>query len=50
MSYRRNPVSEEDNAEQKASYAALLQNLGRASFEEIEQALAEREQLSLKRG
>jgi hypothetical protein len=37
-------------AEQKASYAALLQNLGQASFEEIEQVLTEREKVAPEQG
>ncbi|MGC1378091.1 MAG: hypothetical protein WA821_17815 [Anaerolineales bacterium] len=30
-------------AEQRAAYTALLQNLGQASFDEIQKAMAERE-------
>ena len=36
-------VPEQEMARQRASFAALLQNLGQASFDEIEAVLAERE-------
>jgi hypothetical protein len=36
-------VPEEQVAQQRASFTALLQNLGQASFDEIESVLAERE-------
>ncbi|RME89780.1 MAG: toxin-antitoxin system HicB family antitoxin [Anaerolineae bacterium] len=35
---------------QRAAYTALLQNLGRASFEEIRQVLDEREEVEPERG
>jgi hypothetical protein len=37
-------------AEQKAAYTALLQNLGQASFDEIQKALAERETVQAESG
>jgi hypothetical protein len=37
-------------AEQKASYTALLQSLGQASFDEIERVIAEREQVEPEKG
>lgn len=39
-------VPEEEAQRQQACFAALLQNLGQASWEEIESALAERESAS----
>ncbi len=50
LAYTVQALPEKAIAEQKASYSALLQNLGRASFEEIEQALAEREQVEPEEG
>lgn len=43
MAYNVQPVPEKVIAEQRAAYSALLQSLGRASFDEIQQALAARE-------
>jgi hypothetical protein len=37
-------------AQQRASYAALLQNLGQASFDEIEKVMAEREKVEPEEG
>jgi hypothetical protein len=37
-------------AEQKAVYAALLQNLGQASFEQIQQVLDDREEVAAEDG
>ena len=43
-------VPQEAIAEQRASYVALLQRLGQASFEEIEAAMAEREETEAEEG
>jgi hypothetical protein len=43
MIYTVQPVPEAAVREQRAAYAALLQNLGPASASEIERAMAERE-------
>ena len=43
LAYMVQAVPEEAVAQQQASFTALLQNLGQASFDEIESALAERE-------
>ncbi|RLT45568.1 MAG: toxin-antitoxin system HicB family antitoxin [Chloroflexi bacterium] len=43
LAYTIQPVSEQAVREQRASYTALLNSLGTASFEEIEETLAERE-------
>jgi len=48
--YAVQTVPEKVIAEQKASYAALLQNLGQASFDEISQAMAEREEIEPESG
>ena len=41
--YTVHPVSAETIAHQRASFTALLQSLGQASFAEIEAVMAERE-------
>jgi len=41
--YRVEPQSEEDVSHQSEEFAKLLQQLGQASFQEIEAVLAERE-------
>ncbi len=46
LTYTVQTVSEKAIAEQKAAYAALLQNLGQASFIEIQQAMGEREEVA----
>jgi hypothetical protein len=43
LAYNVQPVPDRVVAEERAAYSALLQTLGRASFEEIQQALAARE-------
>jgi hypothetical protein len=43
-------VPEKARAEQRASYAALLNSLGHASFDEIEQVMAEREPVAPDKG
>lgn len=43
LAYNVQAVSEKVVAEERAAYSALLQTLGRASFDEIQQALAARE-------
>jgi hypothetical protein len=43
FSYRVEAVSPEEQERQRESFAALRQQLGRASADEIERALAERE-------
>lgn len=43
LAYTSQAVPEEAIREQRATYNALLQGLGQASFEEIETVLAERE-------
>ena len=43
LAYTVQAVPEEQVVQQRASFTALLQNLGQASFDEIESVLAERE-------
>ena len=43
IAYSVQSLPEKAIAEQKAHYTALLQNLGQASFDEIENAMAERQ-------
>jgi len=43
LAYNVQTVPEKVVAEERAAYSALLQTLGRASFDEIQQALAARE-------
>jgi len=43
LAYNVQAVPEKVVAEERAAYSALLQSLGRASFDEIQQALAARE-------
>ena len=43
LAYTVQTIPEKALAEQRTAYSALLQNLGRASFDEIEKALEERE-------
>ena len=50
LAYTVQAVSEKAVAEQRAAYTALLQNLGEASFEQIQEALAERENVPLEDG
>ncbi len=45
LAYTVQPVSERAIREQEASYTALLQSLGQASFAEIEELMAEREKV-----
>jgi predicted HicB family RNase H-like nuclease len=45
LAYTVQAVPEKAVAEQRATYTALLQNLGEASFEQIQEALAERENI-----
>ena len=50
LAYTVQAVPEKAVAEQRAAYTALLQNLGEASFEQIQEALAERESIPLEDG
>ena len=50
MSRRTKHLPDQAIAEQKASYTALLQSLGQASFDEIAQVLAERVQVEPEEG
>ena len=50
VAYTVQTAPEKAVAEQKAAYAALLQNLGQASFDEIQKALAERETVQAESG
>ncbi len=50
VAYTVQTMPEKAVAEQKAAYAALLQNLGQASFDEIQTALAERETIEPESG
>ena len=43
MAYTVRPMPASEAAEQRAAYAALLQGLGQASFEEVKAAMEERE-------
>jgi hypothetical protein len=43
LAYIVQPVPEQEVAQQQASFAAVLQSLGQASFDEIEAVLSERE-------
>jgi hypothetical protein len=45
LAYTVHPVPEESVAEQRASYTALLQSLGHASFDEIRALLRDREDI-----
>ncbi len=50
LAYTVQSLPEKAIAEQKASYTALLQSLGQASFDEIAHVLAEREKVDLDKG
>ena len=50
LAYMVQPVPAEAVAEQQASYTALLQSLGHASFDEIEAVLDEREEVDPEEG
>lgn len=50
LAYTVQAVPEKAVAEQRASHAALLQNLGETSFEEIEKTLDERQPAKPERG
>lgn len=50
LAYTAQPVPDKAIAEQRASYAALLNSLGHASFDEIEQVMAEREPVAPDKG
>ena len=50
LAYTVQAVPEKAVAEQRASYAALLQNLGEASFEQIQITLDERQPAKPERG
>ena len=50
LAYTVQAVPEKAVAEQRAAYTALLQNLGEASFEQIQEALAERENVPIEKG
>jgi hypothetical protein len=45
LAYTVQPSPEEAIGQQHASFAALLQSLGQATFDEIEDAMAEREEV-----
>jgi hypothetical protein len=47
LAYTVQAVPEKAIAQQRATYTALLQTLGEASFNQIEQAMAEREEVPL---
>lgn len=49
LAYTVHPVPASEVAEQRAAYTALLQSLGGATSEEIEAAMAEREEVSSER-
>ena len=50
LAYTVQAVPEQEVAQQQASYTALLQSLGQASFDEIEAVLEERETAELEYG
>jgi uncharacterized protein YpbB len=50
LAYTVQSLPDKAVAEQKASYTALLQSLGQASFDEIEHVLAEREKIEPEKG
>jgi len=50
LSYTVQAVPEEAMAQQRASFTALLQNLGQASFDEVEAVMAERDQVEPEAG
>ena len=50
LAYTVQPVPEEETRQQQAAFVALLQSLGHTSLAEIEQALAEREQVKPEKG
>ena len=50
LAYTVQPVAETQVKEQKAAYSALLQSLGRASFDQIEQTLAGRATVKSEKG
>ena len=50
LSYAIQTTPEEAVAEQRAAYTALLQSLGRASFDEIQQVMDERETVAPEEG
>ena len=50
LAYTVQSLPEKAIAEQKASYTALLQSLGQASFDEIAQVIAAREQTEPEQG
>ena len=50
VAYTVQTIPEKVIAQQKTAYAALLQNLGQASFDEINQVMAEREEAESESG
>jgi hypothetical protein len=50
LAYTVQPVSTSELSEQRAAYTALLQGLGRATFDEIEAALEAREEVASEGG
>jgi len=50
LAYTVRPLPDKAIAEQKAGFTALLQSLGQASFDEIEQVMAEREKVEPEKG
>jgi hypothetical protein len=50
MTYMVTPIPEEAVQQQREAFAALLENLGQASYAEIRQALAEREEVAPEQG
>jgi hypothetical protein len=49
LAYTVKPVPETELREQRAAYTALLQSLGRASFDEISEVLQERDEVTAER-
>ncbi|MFQ5633560.1 MAG: toxin-antitoxin system HicB family antitoxin [bacterium] len=50
VSYTVRPVPKKEIARQKKNFAALLENLGQASWAEIEQTMQEREEVAPEAG
>ena len=50
LAYTIQSFPDKATAQQKANYTALLQQLGRASFDEIEKVMAERERIEPEEG
>lgn len=50
LAYTVQPVSEEETRRQQVAFVALLQNLGQASFSEIQQTLDRRKRVKPEKG